>query len=622
MALEDLQKKIYKPGSDFGERAKSSREFQIERERKRRIAEEWQIAEKKKMPPKKKKKIVIFTALFITIFIALAGWLIWRGFNSFNSSGVSLTISGPERTVSGDEVVYTVDYENDTRLGLADLKLVVYYPEGSIPANDEGLAQSFDLPDLEAGQKSKLKIPVRIIGLKNDKKEIRVEMNYQPATIMSRFISKADFSTTIISVPLVLNFDLPERLVTGQSFDFSLNYLNQAEIDFDDMRIEMEYPNGFIFESSAPEPVEGNNVWSLGHLMAGQQGKIVIQGSVTGRKNDSKGFKAELGFLKDEKLITYAETVSSLQITGSPLFVSQTINDSSGYIAQAGEWLNYSIIYKNTTDVGIQNVTIISKLEGQALNMSEMKLDSGSFDGSTKTITWNAGNFSDLSYIAPQEEGEVTFSVKLKNSLPVSSLADKNFTVINTVDIDSSQVPLALKDIDIAGQSRLETKIASQMSLNSLGYYYDDTFNNSGPVPPQVGQTTTYTLKWQLTNAGSDLENVKVSALLPPHVKWQSKISPGDAGLSYNAGTGTLIWEVGSLPASTGILLPVRQVVFHVAITPGQAHLNSLVELIGRSTATGKDTFVQMNLTHYQDAIDTDLPDDQRISSSDGVVLE
>lgn len=181
---------------------------------------------------------------------------------------------------------------------------------------------------------------------------------------------------------------------------------------------------------------------------------------------------------------------------------------------------------------------------------------------------------------------------------------------------------MALKDIDIAGQSRLETKIASQMSLNSLGYYYDDTFSNSGPVPPQVGQTTTYTLKWQLTNAGSDLENVKVSALLPPHVKWQSKINPGDAGLSYNAGTGTLVWEVGSLPASTGILLPVKQVAFQVAITPGQAHLNSLVELIGRSTAAGKDTFVQMNLTHYQDAIDTDLPDDPRVSSSDGVVAE
>ncbi|MFC1700931.1 hypothetical protein ACFLZ0_02240 [Patescibacteria group bacterium] len=619
MDLEELQKKIYKPGAEFEKRPEAPKVFQPNREKEKRSAEEWQIQEKK-MPSKKKKKIAIWGLLFTIIFLSAAGWLIWRGLNSFSSSGVSLIVNGPERTISGDEVIYTAVFKNGTNLELTDLKLIVYYPEGSISTNSENLIQSFDLPDLQAEQENKLKIPVRIIGLKNESRKIRVELNYQPVTITSRFVSIAEFSTTIISVPLVLNFDLPEKLVSGQLFDFSLNYLNQADIDFNDTQVEIKYPDGFVFESSSLEPIQENNIWSLGYLASEQQGKILIQGTIIGEPGDIEEFSAKLGFLKDGKFITYAETDNSLNIVSSPLFVSQKVNDSFNPVASVGQRLYYVITYKNTTDVGIKNAVVVSKLEGKALDMSSIKLNKGSFDGSSGNIIWNAGNFSDLSYIAPQEEGEITFSVKLKDNLPISSLSDKNFTVVNTVNINSSQVPLSLKEIEIGGQSRIETKISSQMLFMSSGYYYDDTFSNSGPVPPRVGQTTTYTLKWQIVNAGNDLENVKISAFLPPHVKWLNKISPVASGLEYEQDTGSLIWNVGSVPASTGVLLPVKQISFQVAITPGEAHLYSLVELMGQSNIVGKDSFTGIELTNSRDSIDTDLPSDSKIKMGDGVV--
>jgi hypothetical protein len=83
-----------------------------------------------------------------------------------------------------------------------------------------------------------------------------------------------------------------------------------------------------------------------------------------------------------------------------------------------------------------------------------------------------------------------------------------------------------------------------------------------------------------------------------------------------------LTWQVGDLPAATGVLLPVRQVAFQVAITPSLAHLGGFVELIGQSKATGQDTFTGLSLESISSAIDTDLPDDPQVSRQDGIVVE
>jgi hypothetical protein len=109
---------------------------------------------------------------------------------------------------------------------------------------------------------------------------------------------------------------------------------------------------------------------------------------------------------------------------------------------------------------------------------------------------------------------------------------------------------------------------------------------------------------------------------LPPHVKWLGKISPADSSLSYNSQNGRLTWKIGELLASTGTLLPVKQVAFQVSITPGLANLGNLVELIGQSKATGHDDFVGVSLSSTDSAIDTNLPDDPFLSQGDGVVGE
>ncbi len=622
MKLDELKKKLYKPEVDFGERLEAPEILRPEQQEEDAVSKEWQKIEKKPLSPQKKKKIIIISVLAGLIFLSVVGFVFWRGLTSFDKDKVELGITGAERVVSGEEVKYTVKYKNNTRLALENIKLIFHYPDDSIPSNQIDLRETIDLDDLPAGQEKGLELSVRIIGLKGDEKKAWAELNYQPAGLSSQYTNQAEFISQIISVPLVLDFDLPARLVSGQTFDFSLRYLNQADVSFDDFQIRIEYPIDFVFESANPQPIEENKIWSLGKIIAGEQGKIFVRASIQGEKEEVKSFKAQLGVLQDEQFIPYAETVAALRISSSPLSVVQTVNDSVSYIAQAGQTLDYQIDYKNTTSVGIKNVIITSRLEGKALDLNTLDLKKGSFDGSTNTITWNAGNLPTLSYLGPNQEGQISFSVDIKETLPVKSYNDKNFTVTNTVKIDSTEAPLSLKDIEISGESQLITKIASQAVVQSQGYYYDDLISNNGPIPPKIGQKTTYTIKWQLVNRGNDLNQVKVEASLPPHVQWQNKISPSDANLNYDSQSGKLVWRVGDLPAGTGIVLPVKQTAFQVAITPGIAYLGHLVELIGQSKLAAQDDFVGLELTGIDSAIDTDLPDDPMMGYKDGIVVE
>ncbi len=622
MELEELKKKIYKPGAEFEERLKSPEVFRLGQEKEKKAPSEWPELEKRGLSPKQKKYWLMGSVSAIVIFLAIAGLFFWRGLTSFDKDKVKLEIKGAERIVSGEEITYLVKYQNQTRLDLTSIKLVFHYPDQSIPLETEDLVQTIDLPDLAVGQENQIELPVRVIGLQDETKKAWAELSYQPSKITSAFTNQAEFSTKIISVPLILDLDLPNRLVSGQSFNFSLKYLNQGEVSFDDLQIQLDYPAGFTFQAAEPQPLEEDRIWSLGDLMAGQEGKIFIQGNIQGEEGQVKSFQAQLGLFKEEQFIPMAETVSALEISLSPLSVSQTVNGTTDYITQAGQKLTYQIDYENTTDVGIRDVNITSKLESPALDLTSLESAQGSFDGASQTITWKASNLPALEFLGPHQTGQLTFSVKVKNSLPIANYSDKNFKIINTVKIDSPQPPLSLKDIEIAGQSQTITKVASQLTLQAKGYYSDDLIPNSGPIPPRVGQTTTYTIKWRLINTANDLDLVKIEAFLPPHVQWQNKISPTNTDLEYDSQTGRLVWRVGDLPAATGILLPVKQVAFQVAITPSLAHLGSFVELIGQSKATGQDNFVNMNLESVNQVIDTELPDDSTTSRRDGIVVE
>ncbi len=78
--------------------------------------------------------VVLAAALLVIVAVAS----LWLGGGSFSTSGVTLTLTAPDRATSGDQVTYAVQWENRTKVTLTNLNFRLFYPEGSIVLDESG----------------------------------------------------------------------------------------------------------------------------------------------------------------------------------------------------------------------------------------------------------------------------------------------------------------------------------------------------------------------------------------------------------------------------------------------------------------------------------------------------
>jgi hypothetical protein len=636
MDLEELQKRIYeKKGDNIEGRPEAPQIFEPGHESMTPPPEtpQWSENDAKKLAFGNTIRKILWGAgiLAAATAVGLVIWLIFRQGQSFDKTKVALNIYGQDRIVSGEEINFVVSIKNNTNVTLQNAVLDFIYSQQSAPSDSQGLKQQGNLPvstknlgDIGAGQEMQLEFKTRVLGDKDSQQNFSAKLTYRPSNFNSDFNGETNFSSTIISVPLVLNFDLPEKIVSGQEVNFTLKYLNTSDVTFSDFKIKLDYPAGFNFENSYPSPSEGNNVWPLAEISSQEQGQIMIRGTLNGEEGESKIFNAQIGTQKDENFIAYAQTLASPQIAVSPLYVEQTLNNNEKLTADLSQTLEYRIKYRNTTSVTIGPVVISLKIDSRAVDWSSVRSLNGFFSSVDNTITWNASSLPDLNSLSGNQEGEISFSLRLKDKLPINSFSDKNFTIVTTAQIDSPNVPITLVGTQLKGINQMTVNVKSRLSLNVKGYFNDNLMPNSGPIPPRVGQRTTYTIYLQLLNVSNDLGDVTAEASLPLSVQWLDRIYPAGEDLRYDAATGKIAWHIDRLPAATGILSPVKQVVFQVAFTPSISQASSFADIVQVAKATGTDLFTQDIITTVEKTLNTTMPDDPIIGghSEMGIVQQ
>lgn len=630
MPLDDIRRQLYKPGAEFGNRPTVPATFQPgERKSIFESSQKPEGGEKKKWysgirdffrPPLSAKHFWIGGILLFIIMAGLIVFVYWYAQSSFDRSWVALDISGPDGVASGEEVIYRVDCKNSTKVDLNDAQLVFNWPADSIPDSGQ-LIEQISIGTLAAGQEKEIEFRGKIIGPKNSQKQLSAKLSYQPAKTSARFENVSTFASRIISVPLVLTFDMPQRVAGGQQITVSLKYLNDSESSFDNLFVKVEYPDGFKVSSSYPQPQE--NVWEIGRLGSKQEGKILITGTIEGERGDTKLFHGYLGVMKDKEFTAYADAVKSAQISLPVLSLEQTVNGASEYIANPNEELKYTIKYQNNSTLSIPSVKIVLKFNTQALDFTTLQLgDKGSFESVGNGITWDQTNTPELAAVGAGYHGELKFSVKVKDAMPVKTYSDKNFVIYDVVNSSSVNIPLALIDQQVQDTGELSIKINSKSGLDAKGYYQDTFLPNDGPVPPKVGQTTTYTIYWYVTNPSNDVKDVRVEAILPSYVEWLNKFKPASTNFQYDNLNRRVVWDIGTLPAATGVLSPAKYVAFQIGLTPSAPQINQVVNLINQSVITGKDSFTGVDLRTTDAQISSDLPDDPTITWDKGRVIQ
>lgn len=547
-----------------------------------------------------------FTLVLLVIALLLAGLGVWFWQrNTYSTENLKLELLAPSSAVMGEEITYTIRYKNNGDARLENAMLIFEYPTGSVPSEGTNGRLTQSLQDIYPGQEQSLSFKARLFGKEGELKEAKVLMQYTPKNLNARFESDTSVTTNISSTPLNFELDLPSRTESSQSLTFDLNYFSNSEYPLSDLRIKMEYPQGFVFQSASPAPI-GENEWKVGLLNKASGGRISVQGTLQGESQEVKIFRATLGSWKDGKFTVFKEATKGIEITNPKLLISQTVNASPSYTAYPGDVLHYVISFKNVDEKSLENLFLIVNLEGRPFDLASLKAEQGKFKEGDTSIIWEAKDVTKLRFLGKGEEGKVEFWVNVKDSWEVFSSQDENFTLRDKIILSDAK-------------EEFEIKVNSRLVVEQSSHYQDEVFGNAGPLPPQTGTQTTYTVIWQVKNLYNDAENVTVRATIPQEVSMTGRIFPENAPLTLDSASREIVWRVGDVGAGTGTFDPVSSIAFQVALLPVASQRGSVAQIMGEARVQGSDAFSEQTLTGSDNPLTTNLPDDS-LAQGKGIV--
>jgi len=553
-------------------------------------------------------KKVLFLFIFSGIVLGIVGFWYWQK-NTYSKEILKLEILGPEKVELAEKVEYVVKFKNNGDVRLEEPRLVFEFPECTQLEEGETRRQELgpeEIGDIYPGEEKTFKFSGRLFGKEGEIKIVRASLTYKPKNLKAHYESVTTFSTEIKSVPLTFDFDLSSKIEIGRDFDFSLNYFSTLDYPLLSLAVRVEYPSGFEFLESNP-PSFNNTEWDIPVLNKAEGGRIEIKGRLQGKVKEQKVFRAELGIWQNDNFVLIKEITQGVELTKPQLFVFQRINGRDNYIASPGDLLHYEIFFRNIGEEPFSNLFLAVRLSGIAYDFSTLKSEKGQFNKGDNSIVWDWRDVGKLRFLGQGEEGKVEFWINLKKEWKTSSPREKNFSVMDEVLL--SQV-----------KESFVTKINSKLSVFQKGYYQDEVFGNSGPIPPKVGQTTTYTIVWQAKNYYNDLENVRVVARLPVNVRPTGKIFPQEeaSNFSYDPASREVVWRIGRMEAGKGIFDAPPNIAFQIAFSPSIDQKGKKVQLIGKAEIKGEDLWTETFIGSKTSAIDTSLPHDPTVSS--GVV--
>lgn len=532
----------------------------------------------------------IFIGFFILLVLVISIFLLYR--SGFREDQIDFKIEGPEETVAGEEIEYKVIIENKNNFSLDDIKLSFFYSENSIPLNQDGqplgsLVSNLDLDNLESRGKKEVVFKTALSGERGEIKKAKAILTYTPSNIRSTFQKNAEIATSILKTPIPLTLSGPPNVLSGQKVEVTLDLRNETNKDLENLLVLFTYPDGFKFARSNPLVSEGNDLFILSFLKAGEGARITIEGEISGFEKEGKRFAVVLRKKFGDKYFDFQKTETLLNIS-TPLLTTEvlvqgertaSLDDLKNYIAQAGDRLNYKIKFSNNSDDNFSALELTAKIEGQMFDLATIKTN-GFFDSNTRTILWNAAASPLLSNLGPNQGGEVFFEVGLKNEFP--KVFTKNYSLKVSSLIQTFSVPPDFHLDKISAMADLVIRVKSKTNFTSEAFYNDSVFSNSGPVPPRVGQKTTYTIHWKIINEGNDLTNVRITSSLFPGISWENKtkIIPTQSDLDYNPSTGRISWIIPTVPAGSGAVSPAFEAVFQIGVTPGLNQVSQSAQIM------------------------------------------
>lgn len=191
------------------------------------------------------------------------------------------------------------------------------------------------------------------------------------------------------------------EVMSGEEFFYTISYNNDSNINFNNAKIEVSFPDNFVFlDSTPPSQNEKNNVWEIGSINRGASGEIKIKGFLAGAE-DQNGIIVANATYNPEGVSSEFRKESSLttNIKGVGLNIDFDYTEST----LVGEVNEIDVVFSRQDKSFINNfrVTLEPQDNMQILSSDDVILDNKASSTAVRPGVWQIDQIADEAKILP-----------------------------------------------------------------------------------------------------------------------------------------------------------------------------------------------------------------------------
>jgi|SRR3989339_721854 len=558
------------------------------------------------------------------VFLGVLAAVSWSGFyllhqgERLRTEDVSFAIVGPQEVAVGKEVVYELQYTNLSAFNLRDVQIRLQAPDDFIfldaapaPVSDKGL--NWRLDQVDTKRSGRIAVKGKVVGLINAQENFSATLSYRPENFSSTFRADASFTTTVNATGISFSIEAPSFINVAEAMPITVRYAKEHESYLDAFSVLLTSSEHFV--------VSGDNqtgVWLVNNAKETQQ-ELAIKGSYAKKPAGDEKLTVQLAVPQavvltheengqsviEHKTIyhVFYEQVVPVVVVDGALSLTLSLNGATaGKPLNFGDALNYVIHYKNVSAAALKNVVIMATVDSALVDWSALNGEHNA-ERSANSLLWTKAEIPELAGIAPNQEGSFGFSLKVKDAAAAAA-AGGDLAIHTALDysIDSAPVSGNAHALELINQLNTDATFNAQLR-------YFDISNASvgaGPLPPKVGEKTTYQVYWSAAAGMHDLKNLTVSATLPDGVKWENVSVAGVGAVSYDSGNKTVTWMapvVGSLDQPALLR-------FAVSLIPAAGDRGKIITVLNQTDFSATDAATGGVITAAVKPKTTNLEDD------------
>ena len=563
--------------------------------------------------------VLLVTISVAMTFVAVFAFFILRSSDLVTNKfeNVAIQVKAPQNLAKGSPDTWQINILNQEKSALQNIEINLNFdksfeyikaitPSPTKATGDKYLISRLD-PQGEGISQAKIEFQGTTKGNLNEQIVLGGTISYTPDALIRAQnqgklgaginprrtipIPEMKTDTTAAQVTLQLK-SASDTIQNNGEAEFTLLYRNASEKDIRDLQLKLTYPIGFNYTTSAlkkdsfspsqTRPDNGNNIWTIDNLSKLGEQTLTFRGNVSGSSDQSLNFVAEIQLRSGTEYQTIATTSREVQIASKPLVITSEITNKNGSNFNPGDTISVKVTYQNQGNNLVKNVDLVANIEDPAelIDWNTAQSDGGSRASiGDKTVRWSGTNLPQLANLPVKAQGEVSFSVKLKNDNDfVKTFRSQNeYTLTPSVKASAQNV----QSVDYTG-AKIKAGGKINFSQNIKFISVDPTNNNRRK----------YTITWELKTIQNKVTGVTVKARSPlSNTAWEpSSVTPISRvnQIGYDSSNGNIVWNIGDVPAYSGISNPVTTISFELTTeSPRDVTLLEGARLIGIDDFTG-----------------------------------